>query len=335
MTSKPKSYVQYVPGHCDRIVWRGSYYMLPLPSAPSPVEQPATPKQITEEVEAGIGFRHSLVEQAADKLVAARDMAYLSHLDRADLLAEVERLRPMAESWESYEAAQDRKAEMRLADETSAPKPCRVCSRHHEPPECSLAWLVEDGASPPHYRTADTNGFGWTLDVHKAIRLARRCDAEMLAAADDAAWKIVEHMWCSSPVEPTDRIAANMRVAPDADCAGTACTLLRQMRSEKNTENRGSPAAPGGVGVIDLAARSPDQLCKRCRHSYGQHTKGSVQADYCRHCACPAFVPYSSEKASEPRCGCVTSTDEWGRVWQRWCGKHWSERVTVNGTGDV
>lgn len=91
MTSKPKSYVQYVPGHCDRIVWRGSYYMLPLPSAPSPVEQPATPKQITEEVEAGIGFRHSLVEQAADKLVAARDMAYLSHLDRADLLAEVER----------------------------------------------------------------------------------------------------------------------------------------------------------------------------------------------------------------------------------------------------
>jgi hypothetical protein len=44
-TSKPKSYIQYVPGHCDRIVWRGSYYMLPLPNAPSPVEtpQPAAP----------------------------------------------------------------------------------------------------------------------------------------------------------------------------------------------------------------------------------------------------------------------------------------------------
>lgn len=42
MTSKqPKSYVQYVPGHCDRIVWRGSYYMLPLPSPPSPVETSA------------------------------------------------------------------------------------------------------------------------------------------------------------------------------------------------------------------------------------------------------------------------------------------------------
>lgn len=41
--------------------------------------------------------------------------------------------------------------------------------------------------------------------------------------------------------------------------------------------------------------------------------------------------PRVTEKASVPGCGCVTSTDEWGRVWQRWCGKHWSERVTVNG----
>lgn len=86
--------------------------------------------------------------------------------------------------------------------ETSAPKPCRGCGKYHEPPECSVSWLIEDGASPPRYRTADSNGFGWTLDVSKAIRLARRCDAEMLAAADDAAWRIVEHMWCNSPEEP-------------------------------------------------------------------------------------------------------------------------------------
>lgn len=36
------------------------------------------------------------------------------------LLDEIDRLRPMAESWESYEAAQERKAEMRLGDETAA-----------------------------------------------------------------------------------------------------------------------------------------------------------------------------------------------------------------------
>lgn len=38
----------------------------------------------------------------------------------AQLLDEIEYLRPMAESWESYEAAQARKAEMGLTDETKA-----------------------------------------------------------------------------------------------------------------------------------------------------------------------------------------------------------------------
>lgn len=90
----------------------------------------------------------------------------------------------------------------RITPVETEPKPCRGCGRYHEPPECSIAWLVEDGASPPRYRTADGNGFGWTLDVNKAIRLSRRCDAEMVAAADDAAWKIVEHMWSGSSVEP-------------------------------------------------------------------------------------------------------------------------------------
>lgn len=54
---------------------------------------------------------------------AVVDLAYIPHRslvesrDRAD--AEIARLRPMAESWESYEAAQECKAEMRLAVETS------------------------------------------------------------------------------------------------------------------------------------------------------------------------------------------------------------------------
>jgi hypothetical protein len=56
-------------------------------------EAERTSKQIDAECEKGIALRHSHVEQAGDKLKAARDMAYLSHLDRAVLLAEIERLR--------------------------------------------------------------------------------------------------------------------------------------------------------------------------------------------------------------------------------------------------
>ncbi len=44
---------------------------------------------------------------------------------------------------------------------------------------------------------------------------------------------------------------------------------------------------------------APDDLCKRCRHSYAQHTKGHVRADYCRHCVCPAFVPYSRKRSAK------------------------------------
>jgi hypothetical protein len=50
--------------------------------------------------------------------------------------------------------------------------------------------------------------------------------------------------------------------------------------------------------VEPTPVRDADQLCKRCRCSYRQHTKGPAKADYCRHCACPGFVPYSPEKAS-------------------------------------
>jgi hypothetical protein len=45
----------------------------------------------------------------------------------------------------------------------------------------------------------------------------RRCDAEMLAAADDAAWRIVEHMWCSSSLEPTHaQVLTGRQLGPNA-----------------------------------------------------------------------------------------------------------------------
>lgn len=59
-------------------------------------------------------------------------------------------------------------------------------------------WLVENGKPNTEYRYLDETGIYWTADVNKAIRFARREDAEMFAAGDEEAWRIVEHMWCKS-----------------------------------------------------------------------------------------------------------------------------------------
>ena len=68
------------------------------------------------------------------------------------------------------------------------------------------AWLIESGAAAPNteYRYMDQMGFHWSKDVNKAIRFARREDAEMAAAGDEDAWSIVEHEWVTlgSPLEP-------------------------------------------------------------------------------------------------------------------------------------
>lgn len=60
-----------------------------------------------------------------------------------------------------------------------------------------VGWLVEDGGTlaRPRYRTMDQTGIHWTEDHNKAIRFARRADAEMFAAGDEDAWRITEHMW--------------------------------------------------------------------------------------------------------------------------------------------
>jgi hypothetical protein len=53
----------------------------------------AEKRALTPEAWDAIRFRHSTVESAGQPTEAARAMAYLSHLDRADLIREVERLR--------------------------------------------------------------------------------------------------------------------------------------------------------------------------------------------------------------------------------------------------
>ena len=65
------------------------------------------------------------------------------------------------------------------------------------------AWLVERGDSgPPRYRTMEQGSIVWTDDVNKALRFARRQDAEMFCADDADAWRVAEHMW-TGPAEET------------------------------------------------------------------------------------------------------------------------------------
>jgi len=115
-----------------------------------------------------------------------------------------------------------------------------------------------------------------------------------------------------SPEEPSERCVAcghldryhfddghgNVVCRFLADCA----CVHRIEHSVKGLASAGSSAAVnprdnvgGSAEPSGRPARDPDQLCKRCRHSYAQHTKGPVAADYCRHCTCPSFVPYSPE----------------------------------------
>ena len=58
-------------------------------------------------------------------------------------------------------------------------------------------WLIENGKSGRdlRYRTMEQGLTAWTEDHHKAIRFARRVDAEMFCAEDMDAWRITEHVW--------------------------------------------------------------------------------------------------------------------------------------------
>jgi hypothetical protein len=55
-------------------------------------------------------------------------------------------------------------------------------------------WLIEDGQRR-RYRTMHQGAVRWTDDPNKAIRFARRADAEMFAAEDEDAWHVAEHQW--------------------------------------------------------------------------------------------------------------------------------------------
>ncbi|MES1989259.1 MAG: hypothetical protein V4440_14740 [Pseudomonadota bacterium] len=66
-------------------------------------------------------------------------------------------------------------------------------------------WLVENGkqGNELRYRTIEQGSVIWTDDHMKAIRFARRADAELFAEEDMDAWRIVEHMWSDALIPST------------------------------------------------------------------------------------------------------------------------------------
>jgi hypothetical protein len=62
-------------------------------------------------------------------------------------------------------------------------------------------WLVENGKSGEElrYRTMEQGLPVWTTDNLKALRFARRVDAELFAAEDEDAWRVAEHVWHGGP----------------------------------------------------------------------------------------------------------------------------------------
>ncbi len=59
-------------------------------------------------------------------------------------------------------------------------------------PPSRAGWVIGDGDSK-RFRSMDQAGIDWTDDPRKAIRFARRDDAEMFAAGDEDAWHILEY----------------------------------------------------------------------------------------------------------------------------------------------
>lgn len=71
-------------------------------------------------------------------------------------------------------------------------------------------WLVERDMGGPHWwgrhtpTLEDDDAFGWTNDSLRAIRFARKEDAEMYI--EEVGWNDVvatEHMWCEAPTLST------------------------------------------------------------------------------------------------------------------------------------
>jgi hypothetical protein len=69
------------------------------------------------------------------------------------------------------------------------------------------AWLMEQSTPAGSlYAYQDSNGFvQWSCDPNKAIRFARRVDAEMFGGECLLNWEATEHIWHTLPPAPEEQ----------------------------------------------------------------------------------------------------------------------------------
>jgi hypothetical protein len=104
----------------------GTKAFLPVPDPPEVIPSKT-------EILLGIRQRHVLVEGSADKIATAASMSYLSHLDRGDLLKEVEQL-TVERDWARRELDRSCQETREALANKGAPETREDC------PECKAKW---------------------------------------------------------------------------------------------------------------------------------------------------------------------------------------------------
>ena len=70
-----------------------------------------------------------------------------------------------------------------------------------------IGWLIERNMTPEgqEYLWVGAPGeFGWTTDHEKALRLARKADAETICYIVEDAVRVAEHAWMPLPEPPEE-----------------------------------------------------------------------------------------------------------------------------------
>lgn len=80
---------------------------------------------------------------------------------------------------------------------SAPPKATEIAMHEPDEQDYETAWLLERKMTPegPEYLSVDAGRFTWVTDNLKALRLARREDADALAEIIDDCERVAEHQW--------------------------------------------------------------------------------------------------------------------------------------------
>lgn len=91
-------------------------------------------------------------------------------------------------------------------------------------PSEETGWLIENGGAAQTLYRCINNDMGmsieWTPDPDKALRFARKEDAQAFAYHDEDAVRIAEHMWCGDaprPVPTSERLTVWFGSIPESN----------------------------------------------------------------------------------------------------------------------